>query len=213
MDLMVVKGLPASIVDGFSFNGDGVLDANYDQFYEFPVVRLFLMLLYIVLELHLFGFGQSLVVFLVVGLQLIVPARLCFKIWFFSRMVPQFSDFVYSIFLSLFSHLVALFIAGCVSGGSPFHHVCHSRLFLVSNLSSGFSVVGFHSPSLMLRFFFPCFPWYICVELVSWSFDLFYSELCVSSLAWAPCMWLFCLCGDSYLLAGGCALGMCFPAS
>ncbi|KAF3512292.1 hypothetical protein F2Q69_00004493 [Brassica cretica] len=64
-------------------------------------------------------------------------------------MSPQFIDFLYSSFLSLFSHLVALFIVGCVSGGSPFRHVCHSR----------------------------------CVELVSWSFGLFYSELCDSSLA------------------------------
>ena len=85
-------------------------------------------------------------------------------------------------------------------------------LFLVSNLSYGFSVVGFHSPSLMLLFFFPCFPWYGCVDLVSWSFGLFYSELCGSSLAWAPYMELFCLWGASYLLVGGCALGMCFPA-
>ena len=76
-----------------------------------------------------------------------------------------------------------------------------------------FSVVGFHSPSLMLLFFFSCFLWYRCVELVFWCFGLFYSELCGSSLAWAPCMWLFCLWGDSYLLAGGCALCMCFPAS
>ena len=36
-------------------------------------------------------------------------------------MASQFADFVYSLFRSLFSHLVALFIAGCVSGGSPFH--------------------------------------------------------------------------------------------
>ncbi|KAF3546386.1 hypothetical protein DY000_02003286 [Brassica cretica] len=64
-------------------------------------------------------------------------------------MAPQLIDFLSSPFLSLFSHLVALFIAGCVSGGSPFRHVCHSR----------------------------------CVELVSWSFGLFYSELCDSSLA------------------------------
>ena len=87
------------------------------------------------------------------------------------------------------------------------------RLFFVSNLSSDFSVVGFHSPSLMLLFFFSCFLWYMCVELVFWCFGLFYSEFCGSSLAWAPCMWLFCLWGDSYLLAGGCALFMCFPAS
>ncbi|KAH0859206.1 hypothetical protein HID58_087467, partial [Brassica napus] len=91
-------------------------------------------------ELHLLGLGQSLavfyVVFLVVGLSLIVHARLGFQ------------DL--SPFLSLFSHLVALFIAGCVSGGSPFRYVCHSILFLVSNLIFGFYVVGFHSPSFSL---------------------------------------------------------------
>ena len=87
------------------------------------------------------------------------------------------------------------------------------RLFLVSNLSFGLSVVGFHFLSLRLFFFFSCFPWYRCVELVSWSCGLFYSELCGSSLAWVPCIWLFCLRGASYLLTGGCALGMCFPAS
>ena len=58
------------------------------------------------------------------------------------------------------------------------------RLFLVSNLSSDFSVVGFHSPSLMLLFFFSCFLWYKFVELVSWCFGLFYSELFGSSLVW-----------------------------
>ncbi|KAG5410452.1 hypothetical protein IGI04_006771, partial [Brassica rapa subsp. trilocularis] len=69
-------------------------------------------------------------------------------------------------------------------------------LFLVSNLSFSFSVVGFDSSSLRLFFFFSCFPWYRCVELVSWSFGVFYSEL-----------------RASYLLAGGCALGKCFPGS
>ena len=54
---------------------------------------------------------------------------------------------------------------------------------------------------------------YRCVELVCWSFGLFYSEFCSSLLAWTLCMWLFWFWSLSYLLAGGCALGRCFPAS
>lgn len=37
-----------------------------------------------------------------------------------SRMAPRFVDFILSLFISLFSHLVAPFIADHVSGGSPF---------------------------------------------------------------------------------------------
>ena len=87
------------------------------------------------------------------------------------------------------------------------------RLFMVSSLSSGFSVVGFHSRSLRLFLFFPCFPWYRRTELISWRFGPFYLEFCGSSLAWASC---FSLWGASYLLAGGWAfgaLGMCLPTS
>ncbi|KAH0885706.1 LOW QUALITY PROTEIN: hypothetical protein HID58_061802, partial [Brassica napus] len=82
-------------------------------------------------------------------------------------MVLKFADF--SSFPSLFSYLVALFIAGCVSGGSSICHVYHSRfgycfpscmfcglgrLFFVSNLSSGFYAVGLHSPFLRALWFF-----------------------------------------------------------
>ena len=87
------------------------------------------------------------------------------------------------------------------------------RLFMVSSLSSGFSVDGFLSHSLRLFLFFPCFLWYRCMKLVSWSFGPFYRKFCGSSLAWASC---FSLWGASYLLAGGLtlgALGMCLPTS
>ncbi|KAH0896541.1 LOW QUALITY PROTEIN: hypothetical protein HID58_046109, partial [Brassica napus] len=117
-------------------------------------------------KLHLIGLGQSLVVidvvFLVVGLPSIVSARLDLvfgdltSMLFFhnSRMDPRFVDFILSLFISLFSHLVASFIADHVSGGSPFRHICYSRLFMVSSLSFGFSVVGFHSPTLGVLWFF-----------------------------------------------------------
>ena len=78
---------------------------------------------------------------------------------------------------------------------------------MVSSLSFGFSVVGFHSPPLRLFTFFSCILWCRCAELVFWSFGLFYSEFCGSSLAWAPCMCLFSLWGASYFLAGGCVSG------
>ena len=81
------------------------------------------------------------------------------------------------------------------------------KLFMVSSLSFGFSVVGFHSPPLRLFTFFSCILWCRCAELVFWSFGLFYSEFCGSSLAWAPCMCLFSLWGASYFLAGGCVSG------
>ena len=90
------------------------------------------------------------------------------------------------------------------------------KLFMVSSLSFGFSVVGFHSPPLRLFTFFSCILWCRCAELVFWSFGLFYSEFCGSSLAWTSCMCLFSLWGASYLLAGGCdsgAWGMCLLGS
>ncbi|KAH0925655.1 hypothetical protein HID58_017911 [Brassica napus] len=62
-----------------------------------------------------------------------------------SRMTPRFVDFILSHFISLFSHLVAPFIADHVFGGSPFRRICYSRLFMVSSLSFGFFVIGFHS--------------------------------------------------------------------
>lgn len=87
------------------------------------------------------------------------------------------------------------------------------RSFMISSLSSGFSVVGFHSRSLRLFLFFPCLSWYRRTELISWRFGPFYLEFCCSSLAWTSC---FSLWGASYLLAGGWAfgaLGMCLPTS
>ena len=81
------------------------------------------------------------------------------------------------------------------------------RLFMVSSLSFGFSVVGFHSHPLRLFIFFSCIPWCRCAELLFWSFGFFYSEFCGSSLSWAPCMYLFSLWGASYLLTGACASG------
>ncbi|WZZ89073.1 hypothetical protein YC2023_117652 [Brassica napus] len=67
------------------------------------------------------------------------------------RMAPRFDDFVSSPFLSLFSHLVAPFIAARFSGGSFF------AIFATSD---------FHSPSLRLFLFFSYFPWCRCAELV-----------------------------------------------
>ena len=90
------------------------------------------------------------------------------------------------------------------------------RLFLVSSLVSDFLVVGFHSLPLRLFIFFSCISWCRCDELVFWSFGFFYPELCVSSLAWAPCLFLFNLWSVSYLFVSGYAsstLGMCLPAS
>ena len=78
---------------------------------------------------------------------------------------------------------------------------------MVSSLSIGFSVVGFHSLSLGLFIFFSCIHWCRSAEFLFWSFGFFYSEFCGSSLAWAPCMCLFSLWGASYILAGGCAFG------
>ena len=78
------------------------------------------------------------------------------------------------------------------------------RLFMVSSLSFGFSVVGFHSSPLRLFIFFSCILWCRCVKLVFWSFGFFYSKFCGSLLASAPCMCLFSLWGASYLLADGC---------
>ncbi|KAF2609415.1 hypothetical protein F2Q68_00043471 [Brassica cretica] len=66
-------------------------------------------------------------------------------------MAPRFDDFVSSPFLSLFSHLVAPFIAARFSGGSFF---------------AIFATPGFHSPSLRLFLFFSYFPWCRCAELV-----------------------------------------------
>ena len=79
---------------------------------------------------------------------------------------------------------------------------------MVSSLSFGFSVVGFHSPPLRLFIFFSCIHWCRFAELIFWSFGFFYSEFCGSSLAWALCMCLFSLWGAPYLLAGGCASGV-----
>ena len=78
---------------------------------------------------------------------------------------------------------------------------------MVSRLSFGFLVVGFHFFPLRLSIFFSCIHWCRCVELVFWSFGFFYSEFRGSSLAWALCMCLFNLRGASYLLAGGCVSG------
>ncbi|KAH0860347.1 hypothetical protein HID58_088608, partial [Brassica napus] len=43
-------------------------------------------------------------------------------------MATRFVDFILSLFISLFSHLVAPVIADHVSGGSSFRHICYSRL-------------------------------------------------------------------------------------
>ena len=130
----------------------------------------------------------------------------------------------FCLFLSLFfSHLVAPFIVDHVSCDSFFRHICYSRFgycflcvcfvhlegcFIVSSLSFGFSVVGFHSPPLRFYIFFSCISWCRCAEWVFWSFGFFYLEFCGSSLAWAPCMCLFSLWGVFYLLAGGRASGV-----
>ena len=126
-----------------------------------------------------------------------------------------------SLPLSLVALLFVMFATLCLV--SVFFRVCY--VGLVSSMSYGFSMVGFHSASLRLFLFFSCFPWYRCAELVFWNFGPFNSELCGSSLAWTLCMYLFSLWGASYFIAGGCAsyfiaggcasgaLGMCLPTS
>ena len=107
----------------------------------------------------------------------------------------------------------AMFFIPGLDSVSCVYAMCFGRLFLVSNLSSCFSVVGFHSPSFRLFLFFSCFPWYLCGVNLSelWSLQF---KVCGSLLECAPCMCLFSLWSASYLLAGGCAsgaLGMCLP--
>ncbi|KAF2597141.1 hypothetical protein F2Q68_00009507 [Brassica cretica] len=117
-----------------------------DQVYEFPVVRLFLMMFLIfslcsLILLHFSSLVASLValhfamfstpglgsVFLrVVFLLLMIPLACIF------RLSGNFG--LPSLFLSLFSHLVTLFIAGCVSGGFPFRHVLPLQVCGVSVL-------------------------------------------------------------------------------
>ncbi|KAH0886126.1 hypothetical protein HID58_062222, partial [Brassica napus] len=108
----------------------------------------------------LVGLGQSLIVIEVVFLVAGLP----------SIMAPRFVDFILSLFISLFSHLVASFIADHVFGGSLFCHIYYSRmLFMVSSLSFSFSVVGFHSPPLRLFIFFSCIHWCRFAEVL-WFF-------------------------------------------
>ena len=123
-------------------------------------------------------------------------------------------------FSSLLASLVALPFAMFATPGldnlfPPCMLFGSGRLFLVSSLGSGLSVIDFHSLSLMLFLFFPCFTWYRCAELVSWSFGILYPELCGFSLAWAPCLWFFSLWGVSHFLTYSCASGalsMCLLA-
>ncbi|KAH0859420.1 hypothetical protein HID58_087681, partial [Brassica napus] len=85
-------------------------------------------------KLLLIGFGQSLVVidvvFLVAGLPSIVSARLGSQDLVFGWIHGSLISFclILSLFISLFSHLVAPFIADHVYGGSPFRHICYSRI-------------------------------------------------------------------------------------
>ncbi|KAH0904447.1 hypothetical protein HID58_043950 [Brassica napus] len=103
------------------------------QVYEFSVVRLFLMMLYAVLELHLLGLGQSLAVFydsfLVVGLPLIVHARLGFQDLF------PFSlcSLILLHFSSLVTSLVALHFAMFATQGlhSVFFRVWISFVYVL----------------------------------------------------------------------------------
>ena len=86
--------------------------------------------------------GQSLVVidvfFLVVGMPSIVLARLRFQYLIFGDMTSMlsfiargwlhcFDDFILFPLPYMFSNLVAAFIIACISGGSSFHYVFHSR--------------------------------------------------------------------------------------
>ncbi|KAH0868079.1 hypothetical protein HID58_075101 [Brassica napus] len=82
------------------------------------------------------------------------------------RMVPRFVDLILSLLISLFSRLVGPFIADHVSGGSPFRHICYSKLFIISSLSFGFSVVGFHSPTLRSFVVLRCHGRLVCICLV-----------------------------------------------
>ncbi|KAH0866883.1 hypothetical protein HID58_073905 [Brassica napus] len=83
------------------------------------------------------------------------------SLWVGLSTAPRFDDFVLSTLRSMFPHLVAAFIAACVSVILPFamfatpgldsvllQLLCKfGRLFLVSSLGSGFSGFGFRSPS------------------------------------------------------------------
>ena len=95
-------------------------------------------------------------------------------------MAPRFDDFVSSPFLSLFSHLVAPFIAARFSGGSfsPYlllqvwivfssvYALCAWKV--ISSLKFELLFFGGRLPfsSLRLFLFFSCFPWCRCAELV-----------------------------------------------
>ncbi|KAH0884125.1 hypothetical protein HID58_060221, partial [Brassica napus] len=136
-------------------------------------MRLFLMALCTLMELHLLGLGQILVffdvVFLVVGFPSIVPAGLGF---------PDLRPF-----LSLFSHLIAPYIAARISGGSIFF-----AMFSTPNLDSVFLCVCFVSLK-------DCFLSQVWTLVSRWlvsiipslgvSLLLMLPLLCGSSLAWA----------------------------
>ncbi|KAF3496204.1 hypothetical protein DY000_02052400 [Brassica cretica] len=96
------------------------------------------------------------------------------SLWVGSGTAPRFDDFVLSTLSSMFPHLVADFIAVCISIWKIF-----------SGLKPGLWFLGGWLPFSLTHvvFFFPCFPWYKCAVLVSWSFGPFYPELCGSSPA------------------------------
>ncbi|KAF3549766.1 hypothetical protein DY000_02006401 [Brassica cretica] len=87
--------------------------------------------------------------------------------WVGSRTVPQFDDFVLSTFPSMFLHLVAAFIAACVSVTLSF------AMFSTSGLDS----VLLRVCSVDLEDCFWSQVW------ASWRFGPFYPELCGSSPA------------------------------
>ncbi|KAF3511924.1 hypothetical protein F2Q69_00010155 [Brassica cretica] len=138
--------------------------------------------------------GQILVVFdvlfFVVGLPSIVSARLGFQDLVFGVLTSMLSFIargrlhsllisfrlsfpLYScISLQLSSHLWLFSLSSCLPlvfwiTFSFVYDMWAWNVILVLSLVFDFSVVVFHSPSLKLFLFFPCFPWYKCAELVS----------------------------------------------
>ena len=92
-----------------------------------------------------------------------------------SRMAQRFVDFILSIFISLFSHLAAPFIADHVSCGSPFRHICYSRCFRCFRHASFCFVV-----TLFFRWLFFLWPGFLVFCAGAWSRSfVFWGSLCL----------------------------------
>ncbi|KAF3533040.1 hypothetical protein DY000_02042516 [Brassica cretica] len=112
----------------------------------------------------------------------------------------RFANFILFSILSLFSHLVAVFIVARISSSSHFCHVCHLGL-----------------DSVFLRVCSVGLEGCLCIKLELWFFGGWLPFSLPQSfvvLRWHGRLAL--VYGASYLLAGGWAfgaLGMCLPTS